>query len=277
MGLAELTQRKILVVDDNQDVLRATHTLLTGKGYAVVTATNVSEALRQIVSQHFDVLVTDLHMPEPGDGFAVVTAMRHTQPDALTVVVSGFPDLQEAMAAILLQADEILTTPWNSKKLAELIQKHTDGVRQPAARMRDSVATILERDSALTISRWLERVEQEQELTAIRLTAEERTCYLPEMMRSIVARLRELRDLDPHAKPSPAAVAHGELRFQQGYSAPMLVRESRILQVCVFETIQRNLPVVDFSLVLPDVMLIADEVDAQLTQTMDSFLKMKVQ
>ena len=57
----------------------------------------------------------------------------------------------------------------------------------------------------------------------------------------------------------------------------MLVRESRILQVCVFETIQRNLPAVDFSLVLPDVMLIADEVDAQLTQTMDSFLKMKVQ
>lgn len=37
--------------------------------------------------------------------------MRHTQPDALTVVVSGFPDLQEAMAAILLQADEILTKP----------------------------------------------------------------------------------------------------------------------------------------------------------------------
>jgi DNA-binding NtrC family response regulator len=139
MGIAELAQLKILVVDDHQDVLRATHTLLTGKGYAVVTATKVSEALRQIISQHFDVLVTDLHMPAPDDGFAVVTAMGHTQRDALTVVVSGFPDLPEAMAAILLQADEILIKPWNSKKLAELIQKHT-GVRQPAARMRDSVA-----------------------------------------------------------------------------------------------------------------------------------------
>jgi two-component system response regulator AtoC len=134
-----LTQLKILVVDDHQDLLRATHNLLTGKGYAVVKATNVSEALRQIESQHFDVLVTDLHMPAPDDGFAVVTAMGHTQRDALTVVVSGFPDLPEAMAAILLQADEILIKPWNSKKLAELIQKHT-GVRQPAARMRDSVA-----------------------------------------------------------------------------------------------------------------------------------------
>ena len=43
--------------------------------------------------------------------------------------------------------------------------------------------------------------------------------------------------------------------------------------MCIFETSQRNLGTVDFSLVLPDIMLIADEVDSQLTQTVDSFLK----
>jgi hypothetical protein len=53
----------------------------------------------------------------------------------------------------------------------------------------------------------------------------------------------------------------------------MIVQESRLLQVCIFETIQRNLSHVDFSLVLPDVMLIADEVDSQLTQSIDSYLK----
>lgn len=53
------------------------------------------------------------------------------------------------------------------------------------------MATISERDSALTISRWLERVEQEQELAAIALTTGERTCRLPEMMRSIALRGRE--------------------------------------------------------------------------------------
>jgi len=46
-----------------------------------------------------------------------------------------------------------------------------------------------------------------------------------------------------------------------------------MLQVSIFETIQRNLAGVDFSLVLPDVMLIADEVDSQLTQCIDSFLR----
>lgn len=53
----------------------------------------------------------------------------------------------------------------------------------------------------------------------------------------------------------------------------MLVLESRILQVTIFGTLQSNLNSLDFSLVLPDVMTIADEVDAQLTQSMDSFMK----
>jgi len=52
------------------------------------------------------------------------------------------------------------------------------------------------------------------------------------------------------------------------------VHESRILQVTIFETLQSNLNRLDFSLLLPDVMTIADEVDAQLTQSMDSYMKL---
>ena len=51
----------------------------------------------------------------------------------------------------------------------------------------------------------------------------------------------------------------------------MLVHDSRILQVTLFGTLQKNLGVLDFSLVLPDVIAIADEVDSQLTQAMESF------
>jgi YesN/AraC family two-component response regulator len=50
----------------------------------------VTEALRRIATESFDVLITDLHMPGPGDGFTVVSAMRHSQPNALTMLVSGF-------------------------------------------------------------------------------------------------------------------------------------------------------------------------------------------
>jgi hypothetical protein len=53
----------------------------------------------------------------------------------------------------------------------------------------------------------------------------------------------------------------------------MLAHDSRILQVTLFGTLQSNLSALDFSLLLPDVMTIADEVDSQLTQTMDSYME----
>ena len=68
-----------------------------------------------------------------------------------------------------------------------------------------------------------------------------------------------------------AAWQHGILRRQQGYSAAMIVEESRILQVSIFNTLQKSLQRVDFSNVLLDVMTIADEVDSQLKQAMLSY------
>ena len=242
----------------------------------MVTATNVTEALVQIVAQPFDVLITDLHMPGAGDGFAVVTAMRHSQPGALTLVVSGFPDVQEAMAAILLQADEVIVKPFNVKQLAELIREKT-GERRPSQKpSKETVAAILERDAPITIQRWLARVNQTEELTSLPLSEQDRTFHLPEIMNNIATRLRETRVIEAIASPSASAVAHGQLRYRQGYTAPLMVQESRILQVCIFETIQRNLASVDFSVLLADIMLIADEVDSQLTQSVDGFLKMQV-
>jgi hypothetical protein len=76
---------------------------------------------------------------------------------------------------------------------------------------------------------------------------------------------------DNDAIDSPAAVEHGKLRRTQGYTSAMLIHDSRILQVTIFGALHENLSALDFSVLLPQVMTIADEVDAQLTQTMDSF------
>jgi hypothetical protein len=69
-----------------------------------------------------------------------------------------------------------------------------------------------------------------------------------------------------------AARDHGALRLQQGYTATMVVEESRILQVSIFSTLQRNLCGVDFNRLLLDVVTIADEVDSQLKQAMSSYV-----
>jgi hypothetical protein len=87
-----------------------------------------------------------------------------------------------------------------------------------------------------------------------------------------VARLEQTKVPVTDDESPRAAVAHGKLRKQQGYSAPMLIHESRLLQVTIFGTLHKNMSLLDFNLLLPDVMIIADEVDSQLTQSIASFL-----
>ena len=118
-----MIRRKVLLVDDNDNDIILTQKSLEKNNCEVVSAKDVNEALEQIAAQSFDVLITDLHMPEAGDGFAVVTAMRHSQPKALTIVVSDFPDVQRSMAAILLQADEVVAKPFDYQKLADFIRR----------------------------------------------------------------------------------------------------------------------------------------------------------
>jgi len=268
-----MIQMRVLLVDDNDVLHQLMQKTLEDKDFEVISAANVTDALALIVTQSFDVLVTDLHMPGPGDGFSLVTAMRHSQPEALILVLSSFADVEESMAAIVLQADEILVKPFETEKLAELICRRTQERKPSTKPTSEAVASILERDAKITIERWLSRVRRKEELTCVALDDQDRSRYLLDFMADIVERLRDGRDIEGDDRTSAAAVAHGQLRFNQGYTAPMIVQESRILQVSIFETIQRNLGSVDFGHVLPDIMLIADEVDSQLTQSIDSFLK----
>jgi len=255
---------RVLLVDDDEAVRAMMSATLERKGFEVIPACNVTEALKLITTESFDVLITDLHMPNPSDGFAVVTAMRHAQPDALTLLVSGYPDVKSAMDAILLQADDIIVKPFEAGKLAEMVQEKLL-TRKPSTRMqKERVAAILQRCTSGIVEDWLGRVRKNKELNQVSLSDKERTGYLPKLI--------EDPGEESDALCSAAAVAHGKMRKLQGYTPGMLVHDSRILQVTLFGTLQNNLSALDFSLLLPDVMTIADEVDSQLTQAMDSYM-----
>jgi DNA-binding response OmpR family regulator len=265
-----MSMPRVLVVDDDGSVLMMLQEGLQRDGFDVVAASNVRDALKHIANQQFDVLLSDLHMPLAGDGFTVVSAMRHTHPNALTLVLSGYPALEEATAAILAQADEVLVKPFEIGAIRKLIRARLAEPRAPNHTQIETVATILERESAATIQNWLGLVERDKELTCVSLTQDQRTVHLPRLIRDLVLRLR--LNSGSAAPLSRAARDHGEARQQEGYTATMLVEESRIFQVSIFSTLQNNLTRVDFSKLLLDVVTIADEVDSQLKQAMRCYV-----
>ena len=134
----------------------------------------------------------------------------------------------------------------------------------------ESVADILERELQPVITDWLARVEVEPDLTCIPLSYEDRTGHLPHLLHDVIARLR--LDVATKAPISKAAAEHGDLRRRQGYTVAMAVEESRLLQVTIFSTLHKNATNLEFSLLLPDIVTIADEVDAQLKEQMLRFM-----
>jgi hypothetical protein len=136
----------------------------------------------------------------------------------------------------------------------------------------DSVSTILEQETQSTIKDWLRRIDDENLLIDTPLEEKDRASHLPELFRELVHRLRHPLAPGTRALKSSGAVAHGLLRLRQGYTAAMLIEESRILQVSIFHTLHTNSHRVNYTLLLPDVMVIADEVDSQLAQAMRSYI-----
>jgi hypothetical protein len=137
---------------------------------------------------------------------------------------------------------------------------------------KHDVASILERETQVTIENWYKRVAAELDLSGVPMSREERCSHLPEMFLDLVKRLRNPRPLGTHALKSEAAHNHGTLRRDQGYTAAMMVEESRMLQVSIFQTLQLHVEDTEPGVLLLYVMVIADEVDSQLAQAMSSYI-----
>jgi DNA-binding response OmpR family regulator len=267
---------KILLVDDDETVRFTLAKVLEKAGFGVTTATGVTDALKLISTQDFDVLLSDLHMPRAGDGLTVVSAMRHANPRAVTLLLSAFPEMTAAAEAIVQQADEILVKPIDILSLVNVINHRLNNGPQ-SEKVLESVASILERTSDSLIQDWMKHVALEERLMAVPMTLEDRSGHLRELIGDLVKRLRSFKPLGTRELRSIAAENHGLDRRRQGYSAALLVEESRLLQVSIFQTLQSNLANIDFSVMLIEVMTIADEVDSQLSQAMTSYIAESVE
>lgn len=200
--------RRIPLADDDDAVCDMLQQALERDGFDVVSASCASEALGRNVGQEFDVLLSNLYMPDAGDGFTVVSAMHHTHPHAVTLILNGYPALEEAMSTIFLQADEGLVKPIPIDTLRNAIQSklatHTV-CRFPATK---SAAPILENDLENTIQYWMTLVENDDELTCVRLSFQERTGHLTQLLCDLIYRPANSRAVTA-APFSIAAREHG--------------------------------------------------------------------
>jgi ActR/RegA family two-component response regulator len=267
---------RLLLVDDDESVLSGLKLILEAYDFEVTTASGVVEALRLITTQTFDVLISDLHMPGAGDGLIVVGAMRHVNPDAVTIVLSANPDMGKASAAILRDADEIFIKPPKIAPIVGAIRQRlahaeSDQNRLPRFPVVESIATVLERERASITHAWLAKMAEVGTLTRVPISLGEQTAHLPETLNEILYRLRYPQPLGVMTLFSIASLQHGATRRRQGLPAPVLVEEARALQVALFKTIEDNMDQIDLGQLPSTLVAIADEINAQLLQSLSGY------
>jgi ActR/RegA family two-component response regulator len=266
---------RLLLVDDDESVLSGLKVILEAHEFEVTTAPNVVEALRLITSQSFDVLVSDLHMPGPGDGLIVVGAMRHANPRAVTLVLSANPDMAKATAAILREADEVFLKPPKVAPIVEAIRQRlaheNHDERLPRFQTVESIATVLERERPSITQAWLDKMAEIGSFAAVPISLREQSEHLPDALNEILYRLRYPQPLGLMTLFSMASLQHGARRRRQGLPSPVLVQEARAIQVALFQTIQSNLDRIDLGQLPSTLMAIADEINAQLLQSLSGY------
>jgi two-component system alkaline phosphatase synthesis response regulator PhoP len=117
---------KVLVVDDDVAVLTLLSDALTDASYEVSTAQDGVHALRMAQAQSFDVLLTDLFMPNL-DGIEVIQILRKQQPNLRIIAISGLCRGNFLEVAELLGANDTLLKPFSSSQLLASVRKVQHG------------------------------------------------------------------------------------------------------------------------------------------------------
>lgn len=260
---------KVLFVDDEQNIRIMLGMVLKRNGFEVTSVGTVPEALKLIAEQDFDVLIADLNVGSPGDGFTVVSAMRRTRPRTATFILTGYPAFDTALEAIRLQVDDYVTKPTDPESLIEKIRSKLSGKPSEHHIQPKRLTNVLEENLPSITQNWVKATCADPQLGAIEISDEDRSDHVPRVVKEA---LEIARGGTLSSMTTDAARAHGVIRKKQGFSVPLLIRETRILQDIISRCLQENLLAVEISYLISDMIAVHQTIQVQLEHAVSAFL-----
>jgi two-component system cell cycle response regulator CpdR len=113
---------RILIVDDEPIVRNLLRDTLTGRGYDLAFAGNGVEALEKLEAEPFDLLLSDVVMPEM-EGFELLKRAKKVFPDLRVIILTGFSREHDISDFLLYGADEYLTKPFQVQELLAAVEQ----------------------------------------------------------------------------------------------------------------------------------------------------------
>lgn len=113
---------KILVIDDEDIVRTSCNRALTPEGYEVKMAWNGLDGLKMASEERFDVVLTDLKMPDM-DGIEVLRKIKEEWPEIEVIIITGYQTVDTAVKSIKLGAFDYIEKPFTPDALAAAVSK----------------------------------------------------------------------------------------------------------------------------------------------------------
>ncbi|OQY20415.1 MAG: Fis family transcriptional regulator [Desulfobacteraceae bacterium 4572_35.1] len=117
-----MSEKRILVVDDEAVIRQAVQRILEHEGYKVNTASSGHSALELIQSESFNLVISDLKMPGMS-GMDVLKSIKILQPDIPVIIITGYATVETAVDAIKNGAFDYLAKPFNPAQVKEIVDR----------------------------------------------------------------------------------------------------------------------------------------------------------
>ena len=152
-------KKSLLLVDDEMSILRSYARDLRAENYQVTTASSAENAINSIHSDHFNLIITDLVMPG-SSGIEVLLEAKKHDPQVCVIVLTGYGDMESAVEALRLGADDYLLKPLDTEallvRMQELLERQQN---QQKIKLREKLLTICSycrdvKDDQASIDNW---------------------------------------------------------------------------------------------------------------------------
>lgn len=116
-----MSHRSILVVDDELLIRDLLYDFFSGQGWDITVAENGEKALEILRDREVDLVLSDIKMPTM-DGLALASELRQSHPGLPVVLMTGYPSVDTAVAALRTRVDDYVIKPFNINQLFKLVE-----------------------------------------------------------------------------------------------------------------------------------------------------------
>jgi ActR/RegA family two-component response regulator len=271
-----MNNSRLLLVDDEASIRLTLGTILELRGYTVTAVGSVAEALAAIQNDSYDVLVSDLNIGQPYDGFMIASAMRRVQPKVVNVMITGYPAFETALESIRQQVDDYLVKPTDVDELVGLIEGKLQARKLEPEVHHKRAVQVVQDNRDIIIQRWMRTVEADKELGAVTVSKPQRRGHLPQFLDALVVQI-EAHEPEVGEIAMDAATMHGKNRLKLGYSIPLVIREANMLERVIFEILQERLLEIKISRFVSDIVELSHSINQQLEVSIRAYLSVPLQ